>query len=126
MGAEVPVNYVAQLSGNRNLKSLDSYKAASVDRQRKMSLILSHSGEQSTQSSSVSSLVQESSTVLVNLPKLLILTRHFNQEISQALASARLKAVLSRLTFTVKKKEAHSPQSPRKRRIIISDDSDSD
>ena len=96
MGAEVPVNYVAQLSGHRNLKSLDSYKAESVDHQRKMSLILRHSGEQSTQSSSVSSLVQESSTVPVNLPKLLILTRHFNQEFSQALASARLKAVLSR------------------------------
>ncbi|CAH3124687.1 unnamed protein product [Pocillopora meandrina] len=28
MDAEVPVNYVAQLSGHRNLKSLDSYKAA--------------------------------------------------------------------------------------------------
>ncbi|KAK2566437.1 hypothetical protein P5673_009953 [Acropora cervicornis] len=63
MDAEVPVNYVAQLSGHRNLKSLDSYKAASVDHQRKMSLILRRSGEQSTY------LVQESSTVPVNLPK---------------------------------------------------------
>ena len=41
MDAEVPVNYVAQLSGHKNLKSLDSYKTASDDNQRKMSLLLS-------------------------------------------------------------------------------------
>jgi len=29
MDAEVPVNYLAQLSGHKNLKSLDSYKTAS-------------------------------------------------------------------------------------------------
>ena len=37
MDAEVPVNYVAQLSGHKNLKSLDSYKTASDEHQRKMS-----------------------------------------------------------------------------------------
>ena len=41
MDAEVTVNYVAQLSGHRNLKSLDSYKTASDDHQQKMSLLLS-------------------------------------------------------------------------------------
>jgi len=40
MDAEVPVNYVAQLSGHKNLKSLDSYKTASDEHQRKMSLVL--------------------------------------------------------------------------------------
>ena len=42
--AEIPVNYVAQRSGHtgKNLKSLlDSYKTASDDHQRKMSLLLS-------------------------------------------------------------------------------------
>ena len=70
MDADVPVNYVAQLSRHKNLKSLDSYKAASVEHQRKMSLILSRSGfgEQGTLSSE-SHLVQESSIVPVNLPK---------------------------------------------------------
>ena len=48
MDAEVPVSYIAQLGGHRKLKSLNSYKAASVEHQRKMSLILSRSGEQST------------------------------------------------------------------------------
>ena len=41
MDAEVPVNYVAQLSGHKNLKSLDSYKTASDEHQLKMSLVLS-------------------------------------------------------------------------------------
>ena len=41
MDAEVPVNYVAQLSGHKNLKRLDSYKTACNDHQRKMSLLLS-------------------------------------------------------------------------------------
>ena len=43
MDADVPSNYVARLSGHKNLKSLDAYKAASVDHQRRMSNILSRS-----------------------------------------------------------------------------------
>ena len=41
MDAEIPVDYVAQRSGHKNSKSLDSYKTASDDHQRKMSLLLS-------------------------------------------------------------------------------------
>jgi hypothetical protein len=43
MDADIPTNYVAQLSGHKNLKSLDSYKMASRDHQRKMSNVLSRS-----------------------------------------------------------------------------------
>jgi hypothetical protein len=43
MNADIPTNYVAQLSGHKNLKSLDSYKTASRDHQRKMSNVLSRS-----------------------------------------------------------------------------------
>lgn len=43
LDADVPANYVAQLSGQKNLKSLDSYKSASLLHQRKMSLVLSRS-----------------------------------------------------------------------------------
>ena len=67
MDAEVSLNYVAQLSGHKNLKSLDSYKAASADHQRKMSLILSRSGQESIQTSTVS--VYENTTLPANLPK---------------------------------------------------------
>ena len=38
--ADVLANYVAQLSGHKNLKSLDSYHSASLKRQREMSAIL--------------------------------------------------------------------------------------
>ena len=38
LDSDVPENYVAQLSGHRNLKSLDSYKLASIQHQRRMSL----------------------------------------------------------------------------------------
>lgn len=85
----------------------------------KMSLILSCSSEQST-STSVSHLVKENSIVLVSLPKLLIPTSHFSQqEFPQALVSSTLKVVLSHLTFTMNPKSA----KPKKRRIIISNDS---
>ena len=68
MDAEVSLNYVAQLSGHRNLKSLDSYKAASADHQRKMSLILSPSGQESTHQTSTVS-VHENATLPAKLPK---------------------------------------------------------
>ena len=57
MEAEVPFNYVAQLSGHKNLKSLDSYKTPSDDHQRKMSLLLS-SGTKSPISSNDAPLNQ--------------------------------------------------------------------
>ena len=43
LDADLPANYVAQLSGHKNLKSLDSYKSASLLHQRKISLALSRS-----------------------------------------------------------------------------------
>ena len=43
MDADIPENFVAQLSGHKNLKSLESYKSASTAHQRKMSLVLSPS-----------------------------------------------------------------------------------
>ena len=43
MDADIPENFVAQLSGLKNLKSLDSYKSASTAHQQKMLLVLSHS-----------------------------------------------------------------------------------
>ena len=51
MDAEVPENYVAQLSGHKNLKSLDAYKAASTAHQRKMSKVLSRSTSVGSQQS---------------------------------------------------------------------------
>ena len=41
LDANVSNNFVAQLSGHRNLKSLDAYKSASYKHQQRMSLVLS-------------------------------------------------------------------------------------
>ena len=48
MDADVPENYtctcnVAQLSGHKNLKSLDPYETASASHQRNISIVLSRS-----------------------------------------------------------------------------------
>ena len=43
MDADLPENYVAQLSGHKNLRSLDAYKLASQSHQRRMSMVLSRS-----------------------------------------------------------------------------------
>ena len=100
MDAEVPVN----------LKSLDSYKAASANHQRKMSLILSHSSQESTQTSTV--CIHKNTTLSVNLSKDVS-----KSGVSQALASGKLKAAPSRSTLPVKKKKAQSPRSPRKEEL---------
>ena len=56
MDADVPTNFVAQLSGHKNLKSLDAYKTASVTHQRQMSRILSCSASDRPASSASSPL----------------------------------------------------------------------
>ena len=119
MDAEVPVNYVVQLSGHRNLKSLDSYLAASADHRRKMSLILSRSGQESTQTSTVS--VHENTTLPANLPK--------DVNKSGVFSGAYIGKIEGcTFTFNIAREKEESPKStkPKKRRIIISGDSDSD
>ncbi|KAK2561665.1 hypothetical protein P5673_015018 [Acropora cervicornis] len=71
MAADFPENYVAQLSSDKNLKSLDPSKAASEGHQRRMSMVLSrstasssagNSGIQAAKLSEVSVQRQEAST----------------------------------------------------------------
>ena len=119
MDAEVPVNYVAQLSGHRTLQSLDSYKAASADHQRKMSLILSRSGQESTQTSTVS--VHENTTLLANLPKDVSKSGVFS-----GACIGKIEGCTFTFNITRVREESLKSAKPKKRRIIISDDSDSD
>ena len=132
MDAEVRFNYVAQLSGHKNLKSLDSYKTASDDHQRKMSLLLS-SGTKSPMSSNDAPLNQ-----VVKASQHPFKPRQDKQASSGedpltgfffllVRTSVKLKAARSislsiqRLAAVVKARLCQ----PRKRHIIISDDSDS-
>ena len=119
MDAEVPVNYVAQLSGHRNLKSLDSYKAASADHQRKMSLILSRSGQESSQTSTVS--VHENTTLPTNL-----LEDVSESEVFSGACIGKIEGCIFMFNIAREKEESPNSVKPKKRKIIISDDSDSD
>ena len=65
MDADVPSNFVAQLSGHKNL-SLDAYKTASVTHQRQMSRFLSCSASDRPTSSSTSSLTETGETLSPN------------------------------------------------------------
>ena len=62
MDADIPSNYVAQLSGHKNLRSLDSYKTASRVHQRKMSNVLSRSTSHQKNNDSVSAVSQATSS----------------------------------------------------------------
>ena len=91
-----------------------------------MSLILSRSGEEGT-SSSVSHLVQESSVVPANLPKAVNTNESF-QPAGVFTGACIGKIEGCSFTYNIHREKEESPKSakPKKRRIIISDDSDSD
>ena len=63
--ADVQPNFVAQLSGHKNLKSLDSYHSASLKRQREMSAILNR--EPGTSAQSEENQVSTSTTTQQNV-----------------------------------------------------------
>ena len=133
LDADVPANYVAQLSGHKNLKSLDSYKSASLLHQRKMSLVL-------TRSEHVKSTANTATT-----NKLAISTASDSKTNSNALvsdppdtpgaASATLDlfsgATIGKIegcsfTFNLVARDMNKDRKPRKRHVSVSDDSDSE
>lgn len=137
MDAEVPVNYGAQLSGHKNLKSLDSYKRASDEHQRKMSLVLSIDKKKSPIFSNAAPV--KPGVIAWKLEPFK------QQEKKSKLLWAKSKASLafslvptseaSRDARLIFHSTARAPSSsgenihqsrPRKRHVIISDDSDSD
>ena len=63
--ADVQPNFVAQLRGHKNLKSLDSYHSASLKRQREMSAILNR--EPGTSAQSEENQVSTSTTTQQNV-----------------------------------------------------------
>ena len=136
MDADIPVNYVAQLSGHKNLKSLDSYKSASVSHQRKMSLVLSRtSQQQSTRSSTMPTSTATVSTTESANTAALQSTNSAPPVVpsaSEPLPSGIFPgASIGKIegcsfTFNISGDQKVDSPKPRKRRVIISDDSDSD
>ena len=124
MDADVPENYVAQLSGHKNLKSLDSYKTASDDHQRKMSLTLSRTNTSVMPSSSSSA---KEDTKKDKQPAAV-----GEDVLSSGLFSGStvLKGCTFNFNFSARPgSSGESFQSvlpKRKRHVLLSDDSDSD
>ena len=131
MDADIPENFVAQLSGHKNLKSLDSYKSASTAHQRKMSLVLSRSTPPSCATGS--KRLQPLETNQTN--------EAFNNNVQQNLSyssSSAVEGMFSGATiqkiegcnfnfyFNASKSPIRGANRAKKRRVILSDDSESD
>ena len=67
LDANVSNSFVAQLSGHRNLKSLDAYQSASYEHQRRMSLALSRS---SSDQATISARTETTTRLTTSLPLL--------------------------------------------------------
>ena len=129
MDAEVPVNYVAQLSGHKNLKSLDSYKVASFDHQRHMSLVLSLSTNEASHGPSstlpTSSMIR---TTHVNKISGSMVTKSATDLTSGLFSGASIQRIEGcSFTFNISNKHCDAPDHKvKKRMMIVSDDSDSE
>lgn len=114
LDSDVPENYVAQLSGHRNLKSLDSYKSASIQHQRRMSLSLSRStttSEFQAAGNAKTTTQVESSSVTA--------TKEAQSAVFQG-------TNFQNCSFNIQIGMNQQPSQPplRKRRAILSDDED--
>ena len=133
LDADVPANYVAQLSGHKNLKSLDSYKSESLLHQRKMSLVL-------TRSEHVKSTANTATTNKLAISTASDSKTNFNALVSDppdtpGTASATPDlfsgATIGKIegcsfTFNLVARDMNKDRKPRKRHVSVSDDSDSE
>ncbi|CAB4010056.1 zinc finger MYM-type 2-like, partial [Paramuricea clavata] len=127
MDADIPENYVAQLSGHKNLKSLDSYKSASTAHQRKMSFVLSRSGASSSATNQAPIQPNESQYSLQqqNLS-------YSNQSAVEGMFSGatiqKIEGCHFNFFLNASKSPIRAPEATfaKKRRVILSDGSDSD
>lgn len=123
LDSDVPVNFVAQLSGHHNLKSLDAYKSASTQHQRKMSFALSRT--ENTEPSTVSSSSTMSSVVDIQHKP--------NQSITKNVEEAGIfhGATFENCSFNIQVMSGPVTQTPSKtecirkrRRLFIESDSE--
>ena len=109
LDSDVPESYMAQLSGHRNLKSLDSYKSASIQHQRRMSLALSCSA-------TTSELQAVGNTQATTTVESMAITKEARSAIFQG---ANFQNCSFKIQIT-----NHDQPPLRKRRAILSDDED--
>lgn len=150
LDADVAENYVAQLSGHKNLESLQSYKTPSLQHQRRMSETLSRAPQQSllpqsSHSMSPHNVVPQSSSILSNCENSLpssnpFLSSSSNSNLLGVVSGSSINSEgpthlfagahighISNCTFQIMSGNAQdtavtSPKKKRRRLIIESDD----
>ena len=135
MDAEIPVNCVTQLSGQKNLKRLDSYKTASDEHQRKTSLVLSSGKKKSPIFSNalpVKSAVKAWELEPFNQQGKMQSSWGEQKGFSGLFTGSNIRSIEG-CTFNspfnstpCSSSESIHQSKPRKRQVIISDGSDSD
>ena len=110
-------NEVAQLSGHKNLKSLDSYMTTSNETQKQMSLMLSGGTDQAEKPAKASPINPRSQAISSHIPAASGLFSNASMTGCSLNIAINMNTALST--------EPNSQRPPKRRRIIIND-SDSD
>ena len=127
MDADIPTNYVAQLSGHKNLKSLDSYKTASRDHQRKMSNVLSRSSTSHRPNNSDSMLQTTPNPQCITMSNRVMnydANPAVNSQVSGLFSGAsigEIKGCTFNIQYVSSEQNNDKPTTSKKRRILISD-----
>ena len=132
LDADIPENFVAQLSGHKNTESLQSYKSASSTHQRRMSLTLSraHSGSEESTVSSVQDLQMASCSSSENALTSTAVNSMMKSSVDPLLSSAAPVFAganigsISGCTFQIFHGNVKFVQTEKKRRLVIESDDD--
>ena len=132
LDADIPENFVAQLSGHKNTESLQSYKSASSTHQRRMSLTLSRARSNSEEStvSSVQNLQMASCSSSENASTSTAVNSMMKSSVDPLLSSATPVFAganvgsISGCTFQIFHGNVKFVQTEKKRRLVIESDDD--
>ena len=132
LDADIPENFVAQLSGHKNTESLQLYKLASSTHQRRMSLTLSKARSSSEKStvSSVQDLQMASCSSSENASTSTSINSMMESSVDPLLSSATPVFAganigsISGCTFQIFHGNVKFVQTEKKRRLVIESDDD--
>ena len=134
LDAEVPENFVAQLSGHKSTESLQSYKSASAKHQKRMSLTVSRADVSGSRDEALSSVHNQGSQAVIrsttDTAASSTATTLIDQSSNPLLSStapiftgANIGSI-SGCTFQVFHGNVEIVQNERKRRIVIDSNED--
>ena len=134
LDADVPENFVAQLSGHKSTQSLQSYKSASAKHQKRMSLTLSRADLSGSKDEALSSVHNQGFEVITRSTTDIAASLTTNTLIDQSsdpllsstssvFTGANIGSI-SGCTFQMFHGNVKIVQNERKRRIVIENDED--